>query len=139
MKKSFFLIVAFFVLAILSCEKQNHDSSICHGNDVIDGSRTDYGTDPYTIKSAKIIGDCIEIVITESGCNGDTWTAQMISVGELHVGTTVHFGIAFSDKEACRAVVEKAFYFNLKKLRKEDVRQRTIKLMNWNKELTYRW
>ena len=136
MNKPFLMIVVVFYLTISSCTKNNQ---ACEGQDIIDGSKIDYVTDPYTLKSANITGNCIKIVIEASGCSGDTWTAELISIEELRVANTVTLGLALKNDEPCRAVKDKTFYFNLKKLRNKETRNRTIKLMHWDKEFIYRW
>lgn len=73
----------------------------------------------YTIKDVVAFGNCITITINASGCSGDRWRGTLY-FSEQVVETTPnqrYSKLSLFNDEACLAVFEKSFTFNIGNMR----------------------
>ncbi|MDT7831310.1 hypothetical protein RQM59_02905 [Flavobacteriaceae bacterium S356] len=76
----------------------------------------------YTIKDVVAAGNCITITISASGCSGDRWRGTLY-FSEQIVETTPNqrsSKLSLVTNEACLAVIEKSFTFNIGNMRPEN-------------------
>lgn len=96
-------------------------------------------TNNYTINSVKLIGDLITVQIISGGCNGNSWVATLIDANQILESNPSQRNIIirFENNEACFAIVEKKFTFNIKEL-KENQTEILLNLEGWNTQINYK-
>lgn len=95
-------------------------------------------TNNYTITNVQLSGDLITIKISASGCSGGSWKAALVDANEILESQPVQRNIKLSleNNEACLAVFEKEFTFNIKML-KENYSEVLLNLKGWNTQINY--
>ncbi len=76
----------------------------------------------YRIKEVLAVGNCITVTIEASGCSGDRWRGTLY-FSELIVETTPnqrYSKLSLVTNEACLAVIEKSFTFNIGNMRPDN-------------------
>ena len=124
MKKTAILL-SLGVLLTASCEERepldNGSNQPSCDQDVII-SPTEYENAPNDfvyIGDMNIVGNCLKIKFTASGCDGKSWVVKLIDNGivakSLPEQRTLR--LSLDDKEDCRAVITKEVSFNIEDLR----------------------
>jgi len=102
------------------------DLSNCDQNVII--SADEYENAPnghLTIIDMKIVGDCLKIKFSASGCNGDSWVVKLIDHGTIAESNPCQrmLRLSLDNQELCKALITKEVSFNIKDLQvKEDNR-----------------
>ena len=72
-------------------------------------------SDPHEISDVTIDGDCLQMTLTASGCDGDTW--EMMLIGSSMVAESLpeqrYLRLSFRQTEACLAVISKEVKFDI--------------------------
>jgi len=81
---------------------------------------------PVNIMEMEIVGDCLKIKISASGCDGSTWVVKLIDSDKVYFSTAQIFPphppvrdvrLSLYTEEFCRALITKEISFNIKDLR----------------------
>ena len=98
----------------------------------------DTKTTNYTITNVILIDDFLTITISASGCSGDSWKATLVDANQILESNPIQRNIKISleNKEACLAVFQKDFTFNIQKL-KENQNAIILNLEGWNTQINY--
>ena len=91
----------------------------CDQNVII--SETEYQNapdDPFSITEMTITGDCLNIRISASGCDGNIWIVKLIDSGVVAESNPNQrtLRLSLDNKETCTAVPTKEVSFNIKDL-----------------------
>lgn len=115
MKNTYIIFIALSIILVLnSCKKEDENS--CDQTIVIDGNRYDNTlTNNYTIKNAKITGNCLELEISASGCTGESW---IFSLYDSEIINEALYPQRFSrlsleNSENCEALITRKVSFDL--------------------------
>lgn len=117
--KKLYIIAAIVLLFLFSCEEESIEEQGMCGPFV--SIRDDFETvssAQHNIIGASITGHCLEVEISSSGCDGESWVANMIAsplVAESYP-PQVYLKIAFNNIEVCDAVVRKTYQYDLQTL-----------------------
>lgn len=128
---------------ILSCEKQDDTDKLqtCEKLAIEDQARFNgTRTDHYTIHSARIDQDCLEVEILSSGCDGSTWQIELIDSGTVVDSDRVQrfLRISLVKEEDCQAMVTGTTSFDLSPLRREG-KTISFQLEKWDSPLLYKY
>ncbi|WP_422107505.1 hypothetical protein [Winogradskyella sp.] len=112
----------------------------CAALAIIDSTTFQTGaTSPYTINSVSIIGDCMSISISATGCDGMSWVMQLIDSGDVQESDPPQRSIKLFlvNNEACLAQISKAQTFDLSTLRVDGVNEIILNLDGYDDPITY--
>lgn len=132
-------IIIFISLFVISCNNDNNepllqDESVIISNSVYNSTTTNN----YTITDVKIDGNSLTIKISSSGCSGDSWKAVLVDANEILESNPVQRNIklALENNEACLAVFEKEFTFDISILT-TSFSELFLNLEGWNTQIYY--
>jgi len=76
----------------------------------------------YTIKDVVVVANCLTITVAASGCNGDMWESTLyLSEQTLQTVPIQRFSkLSLVTNEACLAVFDKSFSFDISNIRPEN-------------------
>jgi len=136
--KSIFIIalVAFFACS----ESTEKPLDICNECVLIDNVLfNNTQTNNYTISNVILVDNSLTITISASGCSGDNWKATLVDANQILESFPIQRNtkILFENNEACLAVFEKDFTFDIQKL-KENQDSIIINLEGWNTQINYK-
>ncbi len=138
MKKKVLVIIVVF-LSFTTCN-DNKSSSIFQNESVIINNKLYESTvtNNYTITDVKLENNLLTLKISSSGCSTEDWNAVLIDANEILESYPVQRNIklALENNEACLAVFEKEFTFNILTL-KEDFSEFYLNLEGWNTQIHY--
>lgn len=132
------LIIAISFLCFTACDDDVNsifdDSTVVIDNSIYQSTITNN----YTISNVNLSGNLLTIKVSSSGCSGDSWKAILVDANEIAESDPVQRFIKLSleNKEACLAVFEKEFTFDITKLTKDFYRL-TLNLEGWNNQINY--
>ena len=80
---------------------------------------------PVNIMEMEIVGDCLKIKFSASGCDGRTWVVKLIDSDKVYFFYSLHYPhpperyvrLSLDTEEFCRALITKEISFNIKDLR----------------------
>lgn len=132
-----YLLLCSLILAVtlMSCNDNDEDSNEIDNpsNQLPPGSACDLPTiiskedfnqaesDPFTLTSVEINGDCLEVTFGASGCDGDSWEMKLIDSDEVMESAPPQRSLVFtlSNEEACLAFFSKTVSFDLTSIQTE--------------------
>lgn len=143
MKVFKFLIIILFLGLITSCEEDDGKVTVdaCGEAALLDSNLFNLTeTDNYTIKNASIRGDCLDIEIAASGCDGSTWEVALVDSEAVDKSNPPqrHIKISLKNKELCEAVISKRVSFSLIPLRTNSSKV-IFHLADWQNTLEYEY
>lgn len=137
MKNLLILIASTFLF--ISCEG-NNDAIILQNESVVINSilYKEATTNNYTISNVNLLGNLLTVKISSSGCNSASWQASLIGTNEVLESFPVQRNVILSleNKEACLAVFEKEFTFDISIL-KENYSEIILNLDGWDTQINY--
>ncbi|MEO1011938.1 MAG: hypothetical protein AAFX53_11570 [Bacteroidota bacterium] len=97
-------------------------------------------SDMFSILDAKIYGDCLEIKISASGCNGDSWEIGLIDSGMIAESFPEQrfVKVSFKNSEECLAVFTNTISFDLTRIRTSN-NVVYLNLSSWSEKLLYEY
>lgn len=117
--KKLYIIATIVIPFLFSCEDEEiKEQGMCGPFVSITEGFNSVTPDSHTISKAAILGHCLEIEITSSGCDGESWIANMIAsplVAESYP-PQVSLKVAFDNDEVCDAVVSQTYFYDLQTL-----------------------
>lgn len=137
MKKILFSIL--IVITGISCDESDNNVSIsCADSIIISKEMYDEDTLPIKINSALIYNDCIEIILSYSGC--DKTTFKLMDAGIVAESLPVQRSmklLAENPASLCLAFFADTVYFDLKKTQIEGGGDISFTLDKWEDRLLY--
>ncbi|WP_274473838.1 hypothetical protein [Mangrovimonas aestuarii] len=141
----------FLVCTLLSCQNDddNHnnvltctDAGDCDKCVVIDGTLYDeIATDNYFIANVIINGDCLEIELTSSGCDGSTWVVDLVDSGALLESAPPQrlLKLNLKNLELCDAVITQSHSFNASELQESNFDTVILNIQDWGESIDYNY
>ena len=141
-KLSHLLVFALFMLNFQCFEDDENTilPTTCNALAIIDNVTFETSaTSPYTIIGVDIIGDCMSINISASGCDGVSWIMQLIDSGDVEATNPPERAIKLFlvNNEACLAQITRAQTFDLSALQIEGENQIILNLDGYSEPITY--
>jgi len=136
-----FLMLVTLLALFNACEDDKIESS-CDALVVISSDKYQNGTTEfYSIISAKIIDDCLEIEYSSSGCDGKSWSEEMVDAAEILESFPIQrkLKMLLDNQEACAAVFTKTVSFDLTPIRTEDYSKIILNIDGLKEPLLYRY
>ncbi len=133
----FGLLPLFFVLG--SCNRYDPDPPSCDYEVMVDEALYKNGSSgQFTLSDVKIVGDCLTLSVTASGCSGDTWELKMVDSGAIAESYPVqrYMRLLLKNDELCDAVITKKVSFDLRPIRVGGDKI-IIHLKDWDPSLLY--
>jgi len=143
MKKSIF-VFSLILTSLLSCSESDdnpYQNSTCDQITIVDNSRYKSNqSEGFLIRSVQLTGDCLEIEIESSGCNGDTWKVELIDAGRVAESNPEQrdLRVLLEYEEFCNAIVFKTYTFDLRSIRTRN----NVVLLNlnlWDEQIRYEY
>jgi hypothetical protein len=137
MMKKIFLCTLLISLSCSDSVDVNFD--LCNECVIIDNTLYNSAkTANFTINNVLLNEGFLTIKIGASGCSGSSWKATLIDANQILESNPIqrNISVLFENNEACLAVFEKEFTFNIKKL-KGDQSKIILNLNGWNTQINY--
>lgn len=134
--KNFMILCSIFCF---SCSDQNTMDNIADGTVIINNNLyKEVDSNLYTINNVSLNGNLLSIKITSSGCSEDSLKAVLVDADEILESYPIQRNIklALENKEACLAVFEKEFTFDVSSL-KDGFTKVILNLEGWNYAINY--
>ncbi|SFR34215.1 hypothetical protein SAMN04490243_0796 [Robiginitalea myxolifaciens] len=139
------LFLSLFLVCILfSCDTSDDDpprSSQCGILAEVNENRwRSANTDGYVIESVMLEGDCLEITLAASGCDGESWEARLFDAAAIAESLPPQrdVRIDFSNPELCDAFLQRTFVFDLSRLRVSS-NSVFLNLDGWEDQILYEY
>ena len=96
--------------------------------------------DDLTITKAEIIGDCLRLEFTATGCDGSTWAVKLYDANAIKESYPVQrdLRLSLANQEECDAVIGQSVSFDLRPLRL-DYDKILLNLTNSGDQLLYEY
>ncbi|MCX2745566.1 hypothetical protein OO013_16920 [Mangrovivirga sp. M17] len=140
-KKGCSIFSILFLITILSCKdaEMKLPNNICDQEIIMsDDLFENAPSDPLTIESTSLYGNCLTITFSAGGCDGSTWQFDLIGQQKtIPEGLPRHFmRLSLKDNELCEALIRKQVSFDLNPALGNSNRV-TLTLTNNNEEIIY--
>ncbi|WP_026776052.1 hypothetical protein [Polaribacter sp. Hel_I_88] len=138
MKLKSIFIIAFFTFFNCS-EKTEPTLQSCNECVLVNNTLfNETKTTNYTITNVVLIDNFLTITISSSGCNAASWKATLIDANQILESNPIqrNLKVLLENNEACLAVFEKDFTFNIQKL-KENQDAIILNLEGWDNQINY--
>jgi hypothetical protein len=125
-------------------------NSKCSDDDEVDGNCgpaavIDYGyyntaeSNNYDMVSANITGNCLNVEIAASGCDGSNWSLVLLDSGDIAESNPVQrdLKLVFSNLEDCQAFVSQTRVFDLANLQIPEDHSVILNIDGLDESLTY--
>ncbi len=136
--KHYSLILSFLLVIISSCTINDSSGEEVCGDFAIESELNYNSTSSsfYTIKDVSASGNCLTITISASGCSGDRWQAELYFSEQTPESSPIQrfSKLSLITNEACLAVFEKSFTFNIGNMRSEND-PFALKLDGWDNQI----
>jgi len=134
------IIVSFLNIQCNDDEGNSLPSTDCGGLALLDGfTYENAATNPYTITNAFVNEDCLVFNVSASGCDGSTWTMQLMDSENVIESDPPQRAVKLFlvNNEACLAVVSQLESFDLSALQIEGVNEIIINIDDYPDPVTY--
>lgn len=145
MKFTKYVMLLLFAGLLLNMQCNDDDGNSmpptnCGALAVIDGfSYQNAATSPYTINSVTINEECLVINFTATGCDGSTWTTQLMDSDEIMESDPPQRAVKLFliNNEACLAEITQVQSFDLTALQIEGENEIVINIDDFSESVTY--
>lgn len=145
MKKIFTLLTLFGMLFVACSDDDNNtgDVSQCDlTSQIIEEDAFDEViTENYQISNVVLNQDCLEITLTSSGCDGNTWELNLYGTDAVNFifppQRTVK--VELVNEELCLAFIEKTVSFDLTPFRIEGQNEVLLNIVGWEEQVIYQY
>ena len=102
------------LLFFSSCNDDDTQTA-CDQEIIISPDFENITSDEFTMITAEINDQCLEVTVGAGGCDGESWTAEMYGAEVILTvfPPTIPLKLSLNNEELCDAVVQKTFSFSL--------------------------
>ncbi|HLS29511.1 MAG TPA: hypothetical protein VK021_01500 [Flavobacteriaceae bacterium] len=145
MKKMIFATVLIGVLCI-SCSEDNdnlHIGNTCDAAaDII--SEEDFeeiDTSIYTLTEIDLNGDCLEVTLSDSGCDPEPWEMNLFSVDAFYTVDPMQrtVKIQLINEQLCQAVFQKTVSFDITPFQIDGQNEVPLNIEGWDEAIVYEY
>jgi len=134
---------AMLVIVLLSVFNACEDEAIvatgeCGPLAIISDEFDSKESDDFTITSVALDGACLSIEVSAGGCDGESWTAELLIAEMVALSYPPQVGIrlVLDDDELCEAFIRRTFQFDLSAL--DEISDRAyVRLQGWEEPFHY--
>lgn len=143
-----YLIIVAFLLVVTACESDSGNSneapivSLCDQNIWEDENLYLFApADELHIQNLEIVGDCLSISFSASGCDGLSWEVKLIDSEQILESFPVQRNLRLSlqNMEECDAVISKTILFNLLDMQLPNEPKIIFNLVNTGEQVLYEY
>ncbi len=140
MRKKWWLYIICFSFVLSACKTDDEGNIIiCDSDTIISSSQYNNAvSDIFDVDEFQVSGDCLEVSIGASGCDGETWILELIDSGSILESNPPqrNLRLVLSNNEACLAFITRVFSFDLQDLQAEG-NTLILNITNINNSVTY--
>ena len=143
MKFSKIIVVTMFSLLLMNFQCDDEDDvqlSTCDFAVVLDNSIYEtIESDFYSLTTAEIDGDCLNVNISASGCDGSTWVLTLVDSEDIaeSMPPQRYLKLALANNEVCLAVFNKEQSFDLTGLKIAGVSEVLLNIEGFSGSILY--
>ncbi len=120
-----YLAIILVSITICSCGEDDDPERVsdCDSSVIINPLRfQNESSDSFMLMDAFIFDDCLEVTLSASGCDGESWSIELVDSGAIMESLPIQRDVKllFKNDEDCRAVVTQTVSFDLFPLRTDD-------------------
>lgn len=136
------ILLVFVACAVTNCSNDDDtNNNDCNQQTIVSSEQYDNAPeDQLFINSVAIIGDCLSINFSSSGCDGDSWEVNLIdSEGvALSLPPQRSLRLSLKNEELCDAVITKEITFDISALQLGG-NEVLLNLKNFEEQIRYRY
>lgn len=110
------LVVSLFI----ACDKESSNEEVkCDYQVIVNDVMYDTAASDFiNIDNVEVLGDCLEITFSASGCSGDSWEVMLLAHEKVLYSNPAQRSIRLSlkNEEMCEAYITKTTSFNIEAL-----------------------
>ena len=135
-----------FIMLLMNtqCEDDDFVEAPCGQTVIIDGGFYDSAeSNFYNLISAEIEGNCLNIDISASGCDGNSWSMVLVDSGDItesfseDLPSERFLKFVFSNEEVCLAVFSQSRSFDLTSIQIDDANEIILNIEDFPEPLNY--
>lgn len=139
-KITYLYFIAFTVLTSLACD-ENGTAVFCDYTAVINKDKfyQDTPTAFSGISNVSLQNDCLELTLTDSGCDGTTWDIEIVDSGDVAESLPVQrfIKIFVTNEELCTAIIERKISVDISTLKVENETSAFLNIENYADQVLY--
>ena len=146
MKKIFTLLVLFGMLFISCSDDDNNTGNVSQcdlTSQIIENEVfQDIETYNYQINNVVLNQNCLEITLTSSGCDGNTWEMNLYSTDNFYdpiYPLQRAVKLELINNEICLAIIQKTISFDLTPLQIEEQNEVPLNIEGWEEQIIYQY
>ena len=128
-----------FTFILCSCGDPIEDSQNCDLRTIVDDNQYNKANEDYFINDAVLEGDCLNIALSASGCDGTTWGFDLYASSAIAESWPVqrYIRLSITNDELCDAVIEQTISIDLTPLQVDAYDQMNINLSGFDQQIHY--
>lgn len=145
--KKIFIMTSFCVLLFISCSKDDDNNppneTICDSEAEVVNEENFNGinTSNYIVTDIQLIGDCLEVAISSSGCEPELWELNLFSVDAFYTVFPLQRSVKIEliNNQECLAVFQKTVSFDLTPFQLDVQNELPLNIEGWNEQIIYEY
>lgn len=145
--KKIFLLTALCGLLFISCSKGDDDNSrnetFCDSEAEVVNEEDFNGinTSNYNVTDIQLIGACLEVTISSSGCDPEPWEINLFSVDAFYTVFPLQRSVKIEliNNQDCLAVYQKTVSFDLTLYQLDGQNELPLNIEGWNEPIIYEY
>ena len=141
MKKTLALLGIGIVMLNCSNDDDNQNQTNCDFKTLVDASQyANNTTDQFQLNRLEINDNCLEVDLSASGCDGSTWTIELIDSEAILESSPVqrNLKLTLQNEELCEAFITRVFTFDVSNLQLDGNRVQ-LNITNSDKSILYEY
>lgn len=134
------IILAVLLTLLNACEEDTVRTSNCDTLTILSSDKYENGSsDSFSIISAAITADCLEIKYSASGCDGNSWSEELVDAEAIQESFPIqrNLKMLLDNQEACAAVFTKTVSFDLTPIQTEGYNKIILNIDGFEDPLLY--
>ena len=144
--KKIFVFTALCGLLFISCSKDDDNAgieTICDSVAEVVNEEDFNGINSsnYNVTDIQLIGDCLEVAISSSGCDPEPWEMNLFSVDAFYTVFPLQRSVKIEliNNQDCLAVYEKTVSFDLTPFQLDGQNELPLNIEGWNEQIIYEY
>lgn len=136
------MLMVFCFLNIQCNNNDDDDTPSCEKTTIVDANYyNNLSITNYPINNVEVVGNCLVIEFSSSGCDGESWEYNLIDSGSVAESSPEQRFLKFEliNNEACLAVFNKTVSFDLIPLRVQGSNSIILNIEGYNLDVQYNY
>ncbi len=143
MKRRAMTLLLLIIAVTTSCNSDDNDpvSEVCDFLGVVDDNQFNtVNPENYVIQSVEIVGSCLQVELSSSGCDGNSWEVRLFGSSEVDDSLPPQrgIGIRLDNSELCEAFITKTYSFELTPFQ-DSGDTIILRLLDWEGQILYEY